>query len=207
MVAGLGATHETAAALNPGNLCAAARAMTRIRRAGLALAAVLRGHLRGGGRSAHAELLSSDPPPGAVLDVAPNHVALTFSEPVEISLGAIRLFDGTGTSIDIGAARHPEGRGEQVDIDLPDLANGSYVVDWRVVSSDCTRACCLQFRSAQPNLSSGLLEQIISSNHTGGTRHRTRCQSLAVDRSDRSRVRGCSPADWGCPFGSRSARS
>lgn len=64
-----------------------------------------------GTASAHAELLSSDPQPGAVLDAAPAHVTLTFNEAVEISLRAIRLFDGTGSSIAISTARHPGGRG------------------------------------------------------------------------------------------------
>jgi copper transport protein len=119
--------------------------------------------------SAHAELLSSDPQPGAVLDQAPAHVTLTFTEPVESSLGAIRLFDGTGTSIDIGAARHPDGRGEVVEIDLPDLANGSYVVDWRVVSSDShpVHAAFTFQVGPDSDLTSGLLGQIIGSSHTG----------------------------------------
>jgi copper transport protein len=121
--------------------------------------------------SAHAELLSSDPQPGAVLDAAPTQVMLTFTEPVEISLGAIRLFDGRGTSIDISAARHPDGRGEVVQVDLPSLANGSYVVDWRVVSADShpVHAAFTFQVGPDSNLASGLLDQIISSNHTGTT--------------------------------------
>src|SRR5258706_14507591 len=85
--------------------------------------------------SEHSELLPSDPQPGAVLDTAPTHVTLTFSDPVEISLGALRLFDGTGASIDISTARHPNGDGAVVEVDLPALDNGSYVVDWRAGSA------------------------------------------------------------------------
>lgn len=70
--------------------------------AGIAMA-VLGG---AGVASAHAELLSSDPQPDEVLDTAPAHVTLRFTEPVEISLGAIRLFDGTGNPIDVGTAHH-----------------------------------------------------------------------------------------------------
>jgi hypothetical protein len=80
--------------------------------------------------------LTSDPQPGAVLDAPPANITLKFNEPVEISLGAIRVFDGTGNSIDVSAARHPGGDASAVQIDLPKLADGSYVVDWRVVSSD-----------------------------------------------------------------------
>ncbi len=146
---------------------------SRLRRAACACAAGLAlATLVGVGRaSAHAELLSSDPQPGAVLDEAPTQVTLTFTEPVEMSLGAIRLFDGSGTSIDIGAARHPDGRGEAVEIDLPDLANGSYVVDWRVVSSDShpVHAAFTFQVGPDSNLAAGLLDEVIGSSQTGST--------------------------------------
>jgi copper transport protein len=124
-----------------------------------------------GTASAHAELLSSDPQPGAVLDSAPKNITLTFTEPVEISLGAIRLFDGTGTSVDVSAARHPDGNEAIVEVDLPALDNGSYVVDWRVVSADShpVHAAFTFQVGPDSNLASGLLDQIISSNHTGTT--------------------------------------
>ena len=131
--------------------------------------------------SAHAELLTSDPQPGQVLDASPAHVTLTFNEPVEISLGAIRLFDGSGKSIDISAARHPDGRQEAVEIDVPHLANGSYVVDWRVVSSDShpVHAAYTFQVGPESTLATGLLDQIIGSSHTG----RTAGTGLTISRS------------------------
>lgn len=157
--------------------------MSRIRRmayacaAGLALATIV-----GVGQvSAHSQLLSSDPQPGQVLDQAPQHVTLTFNESVEISLGAIRLFDGTGASIDVSAARHPDGDGKIVQVDLPKLSNGSYVVDWRVVSADSHPVHAAYTFQIGPdsNLADGLLGQIISSSHTG----RPAGIGLAVSRS------------------------
>jgi copper transport protein len=131
--------------------------------------------------SAHAELLSSDPQPGAVLDTAPSHITLKFNEPVEISLGALRLFDGTGATIDISTARHPDGLGQAVEVDLPALKNGSYVVDWRVVSADSHPVHAAFTFQVGPtsNLASGLLDQIISSSHTG----KTASTGLTVSRS------------------------
>ncbi|HEY0518547.1 MAG TPA: copper resistance protein CopC [Ilumatobacteraceae bacterium] len=156
--------------------------MNRFRKAACACAAglTLAAFVGVGRVSAHAELLSSDPQPGAVLDTAPAHVRLTFNEPVEISLGAIRLFDGTGASIDISAARHVAGHDDIVEIDLPKLGNGSYVVDWRVVSSDShpVHAAYTFQVGPQSNLASGLLDQIISSSHTG----KTASTGLAVSR-------------------------
>jgi copper transport protein len=106
---------------------------------------------------------------------------LTFNEPVEISLGALRLFDGTGASINISTARHPNGDGAAVEVDLPALSNGSYVVDWRVVSADSHPVHAAFTFQVGPtsNLSSGLLDQIISSSHTG----KTASTGLTVSRS------------------------
>ncbi len=146
--------------------------MSHLRRAlGTSVAALALATFVGVGRvSAHAELLSSDPQPGAVLDASPAHITLTFNEPVEITLGAIRLFDGTGSTIDISPARHPDGRGEAVEVDVPHLANGSYVVDWRVVSSDSHPLHAAYTFQIGPdsNLAAGLLDEIIGSSHTGG---------------------------------------
>jgi len=85
---------------------------------------------------AHATLESTDPAAGAVLDQSPSVITLKFSEAVDISLGAVRLFDGAGKAIDVGTAEHPGGQASVVQISVPQLADGSYVVDWRVVSAD-----------------------------------------------------------------------
>lgn len=85
---------------------------------------------------AHAELVASDPQPGAVYDDAPTEVTLRYTEPVEASLGAVRVYDGRGRRLDAGSPSHPGGDGSQVRVDLPDLDDGSYVVTWRVLSAD-----------------------------------------------------------------------
>ena len=118
---------------------------------------------------AHAELLSTDPLAGAVLDTAPDAVTLTFSEGIDIGLGAIRLFDGSGDAVEVGAAEHPDGGSSTVRIDLPLLRNGSYVVDWRVVSADghpIQGAFTFQVGPTS-DLQAGILDDIIGSDHTG----------------------------------------
>ena len=158
--------------------------MIRLRRALCAFAAgLMLATIVGVGRaSAHAELLTSDPQPGAVLDTAPAKITLTFTEPVEISLGGIRLFDGTGSAIDIGTARHPDGDDTVVEVDLPALDNGSYVVDWRVVSADShpVHAAFTFQVGPESSLESGLLDQIISSSQTGSTTGLTITRSLVT---------------------------
>ena len=84
--------------------------------------------------AAHASLISIDPADGARLDESPDHVTLTFTEPVSAELGGVRVLDATGATVHQGAAR---ANGAEVQIDLePNLPDGTYVVSYRVVSAD-----------------------------------------------------------------------
>jgi copper transport protein len=84
--------------------------------------------------SAHASLVSVDPPDGARLDQSPPAVTLTFSEHVSADLGGVRVLDATGAQVQDGAARVD---GAQVVVDLKDdLPAGTYVVSYRVISAD-----------------------------------------------------------------------
>jgi copper transport protein len=100
------------------------------------LAALLLVGLAAAPASAHAVLVSTDPPAGAVLDRAPAAVSLRFGEPVEASFGAIRVYDAAARRVDDGAVRHPAGHGDTVAVALRPLAEGAYVVTWRVISAD-----------------------------------------------------------------------
>ena len=87
--------------------------------------------------SAHASLDSSDPSPSAVLDGAPGEIFLDFNEPVTPQDGAVELVDQTGAVVPIDDARvSPDDPTVVVAGGVPDLADGLYVVAWRVVSSD-----------------------------------------------------------------------
>jgi copper transport protein len=83
--------------------------------------------------SAHASLVSSDPAEGEVLTEAPDQVTLTFDETVAVVDDGIKAYDAAGDPLDVDAGA----KDEVVNTDLPDdLADGTYVVVWRVVSSD-----------------------------------------------------------------------
>lgn len=83
--------------------------------------------------TAHAELISTDPAEGAVLAEAPDKVTLTFSEPVRLGADAVGTYDAGGRLLDSDARAVDK----VVTIDVPDdLAEGSYVVTWRVISAD-----------------------------------------------------------------------
>lgn len=85
--------------------------------------------------SAHAELVSSDPAEGAVVDAAPETVTLTFNEPVRLTSQQIAVYDAGGNEV----ASTAGASGTEVTVNLADAADlpdGSYVVSWNVLSGD-----------------------------------------------------------------------
>jgi copper transport protein len=85
---------------------------------------------------AHAELVSSEPASGAHLDTAPTQVVLTFTESVEMADDGVEVLDASGERVDTPPPEHPGGDRSVVEQDLPDLADGAYVVSWRIISED-----------------------------------------------------------------------
>lgn len=84
--------------------------------------------------AAHAVLQSTSPADRAALEAAPAAVTLEFNEAVSAPLGAVRAFDGTGERVDLGDLDVQDG---VLTLGLrPDLGDGSYVVTYRVLSSD-----------------------------------------------------------------------
>lgn len=90
-----------------------------------------------GSASAHSMLESSEPPRGAELKEAPVRVTFTFDEPVEASLGAVRVFDTGGNQVEESGLERPGGDAETIAAELPpNLPDGLYTATYRVVSAD-----------------------------------------------------------------------
>ncbi|MCC8334783.1 copper resistance protein CopC [Streptomyces sp. R1] len=90
-----------------------------------------------GPASAHAALTSTDPGDGTVLDRAPAHVTLTFSESVGLRDDSFRVLDPGGHRLHTGEAGRADGRSDTARVALPGkLGEGTYTVAWRVVSAD-----------------------------------------------------------------------
>ncbi len=80
---------------------------------------------------AHASLISSEPSDGAMLAHAPARVVLRFNEPVSPLALSLIGADGVRNAVE------GQSTGSDVTVDrLPSLANGNYVLSWRVVSDD-----------------------------------------------------------------------
>jgi copper transport protein len=84
---------------------------------------------------AHASLESQSPVSGQHFDTPPAGVKLDFSEPVELSLGAIKVTDAARHAVKTGKPEHA-GSADTVRVSLPTLGDGSYLVSWRVISAD-----------------------------------------------------------------------
>jgi len=87
---------------------------------------------------AHSHLKASDPDKNAILTVAPPHVALTFSEPVELNFSAITIIAPDKSRITAGQISHgKDGDARVLEAPLTIAATaGTYIVEWRVLSAD-----------------------------------------------------------------------
>ncbi|GIG70788.1 copper resistance CopC family protein [Phytomonospora endophytica] len=83
--------------------------------------------------SAHAQLVSSDPEEGAVLDEAPAEAVLEFSERIDAPSTQIALTDATGTVVPTRAFT-VDGVNLTLPLTLP--APGPYMIGYRIVSED-----------------------------------------------------------------------
>jgi copper transport protein len=112
--------------------------LRRLSGAGVLVAAVATAGLALGPApaGAHAELISTEPASGEQLEVAPERVVLRFTESVDVADDAVEVLTAGGDQMDVGDPGHPDGDGSSVAVDLPGLDDGTYVVSWRVLSSD-----------------------------------------------------------------------
>jgi copper transport protein len=87
---------------------------------------------------AHASLDSSDPEASATFPAGqpPKSITLQFSETVQLPQGAVRVLASSGNAVDGVGSAHHGADDSTVITSLPKLRDGTYVVDWRVVSAD-----------------------------------------------------------------------
>jgi copper transport protein len=84
---------------------------------------------------AHAELIATTPRDGQVLSEAPPAVVLRFSEPLESSFATVEVRDPFGRRVDDRELTRVDPRTLKATIARM-LPNGTYRVDWHVVSED-----------------------------------------------------------------------
>lgn len=85
---------------------------------------------------AHADLESTEPLAGSVVEKTPSQLVFRFTGAVDSVPGGIRVVAATGAEIDIGPPERLDGSSATLAVALPPLDNGTYVVAWRAVSAD-----------------------------------------------------------------------
>ena len=85
---------------------------------------------------AHAVLVETQPGNGTVLETWPDRVLLRFNEPVDASLGALRVYDSDAERVDSGQTSRPDAQTVAIELGDRPLARGTYTVAWRIVSAD-----------------------------------------------------------------------
>ena len=85
--------------------------------------------------SAHAELRSSDPANGQILQTAPDHISLTFSEPPDVGLTTIGVVDASGAPLPTGPPERAPSSNREIRLSLDPVPDGVYTVTWRTVSA------------------------------------------------------------------------
>ena len=83
---------------------------------------------------AHASLRSSDPADGAIVEVAPSALVLTFTEPPDPALTVVHILDSSGKQVETGPPQPVPGRRFEIREALGTLPDGVYTVTWRTVS-------------------------------------------------------------------------
>jgi methionine-rich copper-binding protein CopC len=85
---------------------------------------------------AHAELQSSAPQKGAILQAAPPEVAIEFSEEVNPALSHIVVKDAAGKRVDKKDGHVAADNAKHFSVDLEPLAAGEYEVSWTSVAAE-----------------------------------------------------------------------
>src|SRR4051812_7175958 len=80
-----------------------------------------------GTASAHALLLQTEPSPQTTVARSPSEVRLHFSEAVEVTFGAVRIFDVDGKRVDAGHIARAQGN-RVVSVSVHELKDGTYTV-------------------------------------------------------------------------------
>jgi methionine-rich copper-binding protein CopC len=85
---------------------------------------------------AHARLVETYPADGDILGKPPEQVQLLYSEPVDAGFDPVKVYDRGGYQVDEGDARVAPDNRKLLVVDLDELSESSYTVEWRVTSVD-----------------------------------------------------------------------
>ena len=143
------------------------------RRLAVAFAAVLIALASAAPAGAHAVLVETQPGNGTVLETWPDRVLLRFNEPVDASLGALRVYDSDAERVDSGRTSRPDAQTVAIELGNRPLARGTYTVAWRIVSADSHPLHgAFVFSVKSKSDTTGVIGQLLEDDPHEGARHR-----------------------------------
>jgi len=131
---------------------------------------------------AHAALESTVPVQGALLEVSPPRIDLSFSEPISVSPESLRIIAASGETVKTDPPTGVPGSPGIMRQRVPVLDNGTYVVTWRIVSADAHPVRGAFTFSVGEVSSGGAGKNIANDFLSGGTTHRSVDIAYAVVR-------------------------
>jgi copper transport protein len=119
--------------------CLEAARRTWLRAGAIALGTVAVLMLAPASAGAHAYVVRTDPPAGALVKTAPHRVTVVWDEAITFGIGgpraALGVYAPDGKRVDSGNVQHPVG--DTLTVALPHhLKDGTYTVGWKVTSAD-----------------------------------------------------------------------
>ncbi|HSH01165.1 MAG TPA: CopD family protein [Anaerolineae bacterium] len=85
--------------------------------------------------AAHAVPVSAQPRQNSIVPTTPERIQINFNEPVVAEFSRISLFSQGGDPVDVGDVYVVGGDEAVLAVDLPPVNNGTYLVNWQVLSA------------------------------------------------------------------------
>jgi copper resistance protein C len=85
---------------------------------------------------AHARLVETYPTDGGTLAEPPEQVQILFNEPIEAEFNPVEVYDQGGVRVDEDDARVSPNDAKLLVMDLGELSEDYFTVEWRVTSAD-----------------------------------------------------------------------
>lgn len=87
------------------------------------------------GVDAHANQINSIPSPNSELEISPSRVVIWYSEPIEESFSVVTVLNAAAERVDLDDSTRDGTEPSAMSVGLPQLANGTYTVIWKNLSS------------------------------------------------------------------------
>ena len=83
----------------------------------------------------HAIVIEESPAPNSKSDISPKEVKIVFGSSIDRDMASIRVIDNNQQEVDLKAVKYSENQ-KEISMELPNLENGMYTVEYYAISSN-----------------------------------------------------------------------